>query len=94
MTVQYDICKKTIIEIKVPHSIYNLFEYEDQYDYKITNVHYGMYQLSILIQDMEDEEWDITSEDRDFIYEVYKLCEKLFNENDLVEIYFLDEEYD
>ena len=94
MTVEYDVYTKKIAEIKVPHSIYNLFEYEDPYDYKQTNIHYGMCRLNNLIEDMEDENWDLEDEDREFVYEVYRLCLKLFNENVPIEVHFLDEEYD
>lgn len=93
MTVEYDVYTKKIVEIKAPHSIYNLFEYEDQYDYTRTNVHYGMYHLSNLIEDVEDENWDLEDEDREFIMEVYKLCEDLFCNKNVNEVHFLDEEY-
>lgn len=93
MSVNYNVYTKKIVEIKVPHSIYDLFEYEDQYNYVRTNIYYGMYQLSRMIEDMEDETWDITAEDKKFIYEVYKLCERMFKENALIEVHFLDKEY-
>lgn len=93
MAVEYDVYTKKIAEIKVPHSIYDLFKYEDQYDYTQTNIHYGMYHLNNLIEDMEDENWDLENEDKEFIMEVYKLCERLFRENALIEVRFVDEEY-
>lgn len=93
MTVEYDIYKKTMVEIRVPNTIYDLFEYEDQLDYTQTNIHYGMYRLNNLIEDMEDENWELEDEDKEFIYEVYKLCERMFKENALIEIHFINREY-
>lgn len=92
MKINYSEYTKKIVEIEVPHSIYGLFEYEDQ-DYTQTNIHYGVYELSRLIEDMEDENWDLEDEDREFIMEAYKLCEDLFCNKNVDEVHFLDEEY-
>lgn len=91
--INYYVYTKKIVEIKVPHSIYELFVYEDSFDFTNTNIHYGMYQLTKLKEEIDD--YDLTEEEKSFIEENYKFCENLFeNENvDMLEIRFMDEEF-
>lgn len=91
MTIDYDLYIEKIVDIKVPHSIYELFIYEDQYDYTQTNIHYGTYHLHQLLSDIED--YDIDEEDKTFIEEVYKVSEHLFMNEKVNKIRFLDEEF-
>jgi len=84
---------KKIAEIKVPHSIYELFIYEDNETYIDTNIHYGMYNLTRLKNDIEDLGYDLTNEEKEFIEENYTYCENLFENENIDEIRFLDEDY-
>ena len=84
---------KKIAEVKVPHSIYELFIYEDSEIYIDTNIHYGMYRLDILKNDIEDMGYDLTNEEKEFIEENYSFCENLFENENVDEIRFLDEDY-
>ena len=84
---------KKIAEIKVPHSIYALFLYEDSVTYIDTDIHYGMYQLHKLKEDIEETEYSLTKEEEQFIYNVYEFCENLFENENVDEVRFLDEDY-
>ena len=84
---------KKIAEIKVPHSIYELFIYEDSFDFTDTNIYYGMYQLHKLKEDIEETEYSLTKEEEQFIYNVYEFCENLFENENVDEVRFLDEEF-
>ena len=91
--MNYEIYTKKIAEIKVPHSIYDLFVYEDSFDFTNTNIHYGMYELSRLKEEMENLDYDLSEEDRQFIYDVYELCENLFKFEDVDNVVFQDEDF-
>lgn len=80
-------------EIKVPHSIYELFTYEDDETWEVTDVHYGMYNLTRLKNDIEDLGYDLTNEEKEFIEENYIYCKNLFENENVDEIKFLDEQY-
>lgn len=84
---------RKIAEIKVPHSIYELFVYEDSFDFTDTNIHYGMYQLHRLKEDIEETEYSLTKEEEQFIYNVYEFCKCLFENENIDEIRFLDEDF-
>ena len=84
---------KKIAEIKVPHSIYELFIYEDNVTYIDTDIYYGMYNLTRLKNDIEDLGYDLTNEEKEFIEENYTYCENLFENENIDEIRFLDEEF-
>lgn len=84
---------KKIAEIKVPHSIYELFIYEDSFDFTDTNIYYGMYQLHKLKEDIEETEYSLTKEEEQFIYNVYEFCKNLFENENVDEVRFLDEEF-
>lgn len=82
---------KKIAEIKVPHSIYELFIYEEYETYTNTNIYYGMYQLTRLKEEIDD--YDLTDEEKSFIEENYTYCENLFENENVDEVRFLDEDY-
>lgn len=84
---------RKIAEIKVPHSIYELFVYEECETWTNTNIHYGMYQLHKLKEDIEETEYSFTKEEEQFIYNVYEFCENLFENENVDEIRFMDEEF-
>ena len=84
---------RKIAEIKVPHSIYELFTYEEQETYTNTNIHYGMYELTRLKEEIDDIGYDLTDEEKKFMEENYKLCENLFENENVDELRFLDEEF-
>ena len=90
MKIKFEVETIKKAKIKVPCELHHLFVYDIEvgdYDYEETDVHYNIDHLEELIDDIEDDE-DMNDKQKNFIYEVYKLCEKLFNENDLVEIHF------
>lgn len=90
MKIKFKVETVKKVKIKVPSELYRWFLYDievSDYDYEETNIHYNINHLEQLIDDIEDDE-DMNDKQKNFIYEVYKLCEKLFNENDLVEIHF------
>ena len=91
--MDYEIYTKKIAEIKVPHSIYELFIYEDSFTFTNTNIHYGMYQLSRLKEEIEDLGYDLSEEEKEFIEEVYELCNNLFEYEDVDNIIFEDENF-
>lgn len=82
---------RKIADIKVPHSIYELFLYEDEETCNNTNIHYSMYRLNILKNDIED--YDLDNKDIEFIEENYSFCENLFENENINEIRFLDEDF-
>lgn len=82
---------RKIAEIKVPHSIYELFLYEDSETCYNTNIHYGMYNLTRLKDDIEG--YDLDNKDIEFIEENYSFCENLFENENIDEIRFLDEDF-
>lgn len=82
---------RKIAEIKVPHSIYELFVYEECETYTDTNIHYGMYQLTRLKEEIDD--YDLTDEENSFIEENYKFCKNLFENENVDEIRFMDEDF-
>ena len=84
---------RKIAEIKVPHSIYELFIYEECETYTDTNIYYGMYQLHKLKEDIEETEYSLTKEEEQFIYNVYEFCENLFENENVDEVRFLDEDF-
>jgi hypothetical protein len=52
-----------------------------------------MYRLDILKNDIEDLGYDLTNEEKEFIEENYSFCENLFENENVDEVRFLDEDY-
>ena len=84
---------RKIAEIKVPHSIYDLFVYEECEEYTNTNIHYGMYELTKLKEEIDNMDYDLTDEEKEFMEENYKFCENLFENENVDEVRFLDEDF-
>lgn len=94
MEIQADIRTVKHIDIKVPHNIYDLFTYEEWESGYRTHIHYGTYHLHQLLEDMEELDYDLEQEEKEFIEKVYKFCEQAFLETNIdVEIEFLDEDF-
>lgn len=94
MTIQADIKITKHIDIKVPHNLYELFLYEEWETGCRLPVHYGMYHLQQLVEEMFELDYDLEQEELDFIEEVYNYCEQAFLDTEFdVEVEFLDEEF-
>lgn len=101
--INYDVETVKVYQIRVPHSLYEpLFTYQEDYEnWERANTHRGMYHLTKIKEEIEDDYlgYDLEQEEIEFFNEVYNFCEEKFNEvvafsDTNIEIRFLDEDFE